>query len=54
MKLEVKLRLEQEFSRLIEKNEGYLGYPLAKGFDYTFLAPFLNIQVKSVVEYEII
>ena len=48
MKLEVKLRLEQELSRLIEKNEGYLGYPLAKDFDYSFLAPFLNIQINNV------
>ena len=54
MKREVKLRLEQKPNSLIKKNEGYLGYPLAKDFDYTFLAPFLNIQVKSVVEYEII
>ncbi|HXB41341.1 MAG TPA: histidine decarboxylase [Bacteroidia bacterium] len=41
-------RLEQELDRLKEKNNIYLGYPLAKDFRYSDLAPFLNLQINNV------
>lgn len=34
--------------RLNSANRNYLGYPLSKDFDYSDLAPFLNLQLNNV------
>lgn len=41
-------RLELELARLTKKNQEYLGYPLAKDFQFSDLAPFLNLQINNV------
>ena len=48
MKVEIKKRLEEEIVRLKGKNEEYLGYPLAKGFNYSVLAPFLDLSINNL------
>jgi histidine decarboxylase len=46
--LEIDKRINKELTRLKKKNENYLGYPLAKDFNYECLAPFLSLQINNV------
>lgn len=43
--------LESTYIR-IKENNGFLGYPIAKGFDYTDLNPFMNLCVNNVGDPE--
>ena len=40
-------RNQQEFPRLKEKCDGFLGYPRAKDVKYSDLAPFLDVQIDT-------
>lgn len=48
MKKEIKERLQLELIRLRGKNDQYLGYPIAKGFKYSDLAPFLDLSINNL------
>jgi histidine decarboxylase len=41
-------RIEELLLKLQDKNKEYLGYPLAKDFSFSELAPFLNLQMNNV------
>ena len=41
-------RIKEELDRLNARNTSYLGYPLAKDFNYEVFAPFLNLQINNV------
>lgn len=45
-------QIEKVFSRISENSNGFLGYPIAKDFDYSEFAPFLNICVNNVGDPE--
>lgn len=44
--------IEKVYSRVSEKSKGFLGYPVAKDFDYREFAPFLNVCVNNVGDPE--
>lgn len=45
---EITERIQNELLRLQTKNQEYIGYPLAKDFNYEIFAPFLNLQINNV------
>lgn len=48
MKKMIRERLNAELERLCTKNKQYLGYPLSRDFNYSELAPFLDLQINNV------
>lgn len=45
-------RINQIFHRISENSNRFLGYPLAKDFDYSEFAPFLNLCINNVGDPE--
>ncbi len=45
-------RIEEIYSRISENSAHFLGYPLAKDFDYKAYAPFLNLCINNVGDPE--
>lgn len=44
--------LESTYNRIKEKSNSFLGYPVAKDFDYQEFAPFLNLCINNVGDPE--
>lgn len=44
--------IEEIYSRISKNSSAFLGYPLAKDFDYKLFAPFLNVCVNNVGDPE--
>jgi len=45
-------RIEEIYNRISENSSSFLGYPLAKDFDYKEFAPFLNLCINNVGDPE--
>ena len=45
-------RIEEIYNRISESSSRFLGYPLAKDFDYKEFAPFLNLCINNVGDPE--